>query len=376
MPPKSIPARPHIEHYKKQAKELLKRIKQGDPSSIERLKASHPKHSADPDNYQRRTLADAQMVIAREHGHATWADFARQIASITSQLLAEAQGPSHAFLIAASVPREGSYASGNVTQAEELLRQHPEVADASVFTAAVLGNTATVQRFLLADPSLATAEDGPYNWDALTYLCFSRYLRLDKQRSDGFVATARTLLDAGANANTGWWEENTGEDRAFWESAIYGAAGVAQHASLTRLLLEYGANPNDEETPYHIPETTDLSVLKVILDSCAMTDDSLTMMLLRKTDWHDREGIRLLLEAGASPNRMTRWGNTALHQALRRDNALQTIELMLDHGADFSIITKKDGISAFALAARRGRGDVLRLLISRGIEPNLEGVDR
>jgi ankyrin repeat protein len=73
---------------------------------------------------------------------------------------------------------------------------------------------------------------------------------------------------------------------------------------------------------------------------------------------------------------MTRWGNTALHQALRRDNALQTIELMLDHGADFSIITKKDGISAFALAARRGRGDVLRLLISRGIEPNLEGVDR
>src|SRR6202012_5171996 len=60
----------------------------------------------------------------------------------------------------------------------------------------------------------------------------------------------------------------------------------------------------------------------------------------------------------------------------RRDNALQNIELMLDHDADFSVVTKKDGISAFALAARRGRGDVLQLLISRGIELKLEGVDQ
>ncbi len=36
------------------------------------------------------------------------------------------------------------------------------------------------------------------------------------------------------------------------EAAIYGAAGIAQHAELTRLLLERGADPNDEETPYHV----------------------------------------------------------------------------------------------------------------------------
>ena len=51
-------------------------------------------------------------------------------------------------------------------------------------------------------------------------------------------------------------------------------------------------------------------------------------MLLRKADWHDYEGIKLLARAGADPNAVTHWGLTALHQALRRDNALQNIEII------------------------------------------------
>ncbi|MGH9619823.1 MAG: ankyrin repeat domain-containing protein, partial [Bryobacteraceae bacterium] len=75
-------------------------------------------------------------------------------------------------------------------------------------------------------------------------------------------------------------------------------------------MLERGANPNDEETPYHIPETKDESVLRVVLESGKMDAESMTTMLLRKADWHDREGMRMLLEAGADPNRLTRWRNT------------------------------------------------------------------
>ena len=100
----------------------------------------------------------------------------------------------------------------------------------------------------------------PYGWDALTHLCFSRYLRLDAARSDAFVRTARALLDAGASANTGWYEMiDYPNPRPVLESAIYGAAGVAHHAGLTRLLLDYGADPNDEETPYHAAEEYDLA---------------------------------------------------------------------------------------------------------------------
>jgi hypothetical protein len=80
--------------------------------------------------------------------------------------------------------------------------------------------------------------------DRIAGLCFSNYLRLDPTRSDGFIRAAQALLDGGASANTGFWDI-THEPEPEWESAIYGAAGVAHHAELTRLLLEYGANPND-----------------------------------------------------------------------------------------------------------------------------------
>jgi ankyrin repeat protein len=374
MAAKSLPSRPDVEQYKKQAKELLKQLREGDPASLGRVSVAHPKSSSGGDRENPFTLADAQLAIAREHGHATWADFVHEIARITSQRLAEAKGADYAFIVAASVPREGWHASGDLTPANDLLKQHPSLADRSIYAAAVLGDVAAVKRFLSSDPTLATAEGGPYGWDALTYLCFSRYLRIDKQRSDGFVAAAKALLDAGASPNTGWWDEVTAPDPT-WESAIYGAAGLSEHAKLTELLLERGANPNDDETPYHLAESYDANLLKVVLDGGKMSHENLTAMLLRKADVHDSVGMRMLLEAGADPNRITRWGFTALHQAIRRDNAQPNIELLLDHGADFSVVTKSDGTSSFTLAARRGRGDVLELLQSRGIESKLQGVD-
>src|SRR5437660_11512611 len=98
-------------------------------------------------------------------------------------------------------------------------------------------------------------------------------------------------------------------------------------------------------------------------------------MLLRKADWHDYHGLKFLLEHGADPNRITRWHHTALHQALRRDNALENIELLLDHGADATLANRTDGKSAVAMAARRGRGDVLASLERRGVAVELRGVD-
>ncbi|WP_084214169.1 ankyrin repeat domain-containing protein [Terriglobus sp. TAA 43] len=365
-----LPARPDLDQYKKQAKELLKQLKIGNAAAVSRVHAQVAVPSLES-----LGLSDAQFVIAREHGFASWPKFAREIERRRLQLLVETQGPVAAFLIAASVPVGGAgHTSGNLIGADELLATHPEICNASIYVAAVLGDATEVRRWLSEDASLATAKGGPHGWDALTYLCFSHHLRLDKTKSEDLVETARLLLEAGADAKTGWWETETGEERNFWESAIYGAAGIAQHAELTRLLLEYGADPNDEETPYHVPESYDLSVLRVLLESGALQPESLTTMLLRKADWHDHDGIKLLLEHGAEPSRATRWGYTALHQAIRRDNALANIRLMLEHGGDMSL-ADKDGHTGFALAARRGRSDVLALLKERGIAIEVTGVD-
>ncbi len=264
---------------------------------------------------------------------------------------------------------------GSLDRAEEILTAHPEVASRDIHTAALVGDDVAVSRFITLDPGNATAKGGPREWDALTHLCFSKYLRLDTSRTVRFVRAATALLDAGASANTGFWEADHQPDPE-WESALYGAAGVAHNPELTQLLLERGADPNDEETPYHAPETHDNAALKILVESGKLTDDSLATMLLRKADWHDTDGIEYLLERGADPNRMTRWHHTALHQAVRRDNCLENVQLLVDHGADPTLANRNDGRSAVVLAARRGRADILELFEQRGIPIALQGVDR
>ena len=282
--------------------------------------------------------------------------------------------PLVAFIEAACVPLDSGHASGTLERAEAILAAHPEVAGADIHAAAVLGDDAAVRHFLELDAGNATVKGGPHGWDALTHLCFSRYLRLDPAPSDGFVRAAKALLDAGASASTGFFQSNH-QPRPEWESALYGAAGVAHHPELTRLLLERGADPNDGEVTYHAPESDDNRALKILVESGKLSEDSLATMLLRKADWHDYEGIKYLLENGADPNRMTPWSISALHQALGRDNALENIEAMLDHGADATLENRRDGKSAVAIAARRGRGDALELFERRAIAIELHGVE-
>jgi ankyrin repeat protein len=403
MDAKPLPARPSLEQYKKQAKELVKvfRAEQCHKSSdseaipsqasrsevILRVKKQHPRFADLPDGEIARTkfmLADAQLVIAREHGFESWPKFAKHIEAQAEASFATAvSNPVAAFIEAASVPRDTLHSSGTLERAEAILAAHPDVASSNIYTAAILGDVVGVRRFLALDAQNVITKGGPYGWDALTYLCFSKYLRLVRARSAGFVAAAKALLDAGASANTGWIETNH-EPRAEWESAIYGAAGIAQHPQLTRLLLERGADPNDGETPYHVVETYDNTVMKILVESRKLNDSSMTTLLLRKTDWHDFDGIKWLLEHGADPNRATHWGRTAFHHAVLRDNGIEIFEVLLEHGADPTLVAERPdlrlrdgpGMSAVAMTARRGRGDLLELMERRSIPIELQGVER
>src|SRR5262249_50377582 len=151
------------------------------------------------------------------------------------------------------------------------------------------------------------------------------------------------------------WYEQSHQPHPEWESVLYGAAGVAHHTELARLLLQRGADPNDGEVAYHAPETFgNNDALKVLVQSGKLTAMSLTTMLHRKLDWTDFDAVAWLLGHGADPNYMSPWGRRALHHALGRDNALQAFEMLLDHGAD-PTLTDKHGASAFAVAAYMGR---------------------
>lgn len=259
---------------------------------------------------------------------------------------------------------------GSLTGADAMLERYPELADASIFTAAILGNTELVSTYLAVDPAIAMHTAAPYGGNALVYLCMSKYLRLDPDRSDGFLKTARILLEAGADPNAGFW--TTGKYPEF-ETALYGAAGIAHHEGLTRLLLEFGADPNDGEAVYHSPETDNNGAMKALVETGRVTPENLVLMLIRKHDWHDYPGAKYLLEAGTDPNRI--WGTTSpFHHALARVNHIAFIKLLLDHGADPGVVCA--GVTAAARAAREGRADVLEMLQKRGISYTLADTDR
>jgi ankyrin repeat protein len=258
---------------------------------------------------------------------------------------------------------------GSLEEAEQMLLSHPEIATCDIHTASITGDADAVRQFLADDPKNATAVSAPYGGNALVYLCLSKYLRLNKDKSNDFIAAATALLDAGADPNSGFL--SNGQYPEF-ESALYGAAGVAHDAALTKLLLARGAEPNDEEAVYHSPETYDNDAMKALVETGKLMKENLSVMLIRKIDWHDYDGLKYMLERGADPNGERKRGWYALHHSLMRANGLPFIELLLEHGADPLLL--KNGFNAVSLAACEGRADVLQLLAQKGVDTTLEGI--
>src|SRR4051812_40119386 len=92
MDTKELPARPNLEQYKKQAKDLLKNANSGDGEglqlTLQRIKKDHPRFGRLADlalQGAKLALADAQLVIAREHGFESWPKFAKHIEALTRQ---------------------------------------------------------------------------------------------------------------------------------------------------------------------------------------------------------------------------------------------------------------------------------------------------
>ncbi|OQP41083.1 hypothetical protein A4H97_15925 [Niastella yeongjuensis] len=258
---------------------------------------------------------------------------------------------------------------GSLEEAEQMLAAHPEIATSDIYTAAITGNVDLVREWLADNAANATVVSEPYGGNALTYLCLSKYLRLNKEKEADFIAAATALLDSGADPNAGFMTNGPYPE---FETPLYGAAGVAHHAALTKLLLERGAEPNDEEAVYHSPETYDNDAMQLLVETGRLTRENLSMMLIRKIDWHDERGLEYLLAHGADANGERRRGWHALHHALKRANGLLFFELLLKAGADPHL--SSNGITAITMAGCEGRGDVLSLFAQRGFDIKQQGV--
>jgi hypothetical protein len=78
---RNLPANPHLDVPKKQARELLRQCKTKSTEALDRVKRRHPKFSSVDDDtiVTHLKLSDAQMVVASEYGFSSWAQLKERI---------------------------------------------------------------------------------------------------------------------------------------------------------------------------------------------------------------------------------------------------------------------------------------------------------
>lgn len=356
----SLPDRPDLDQLRRQAKELRDAARAGDAEAVARLRAYHTAGSP-------MTLAAAQLVVAREHGSVSWP----QLKATVEERLMRRDQKVRAF-VRASI-------QGHADRAARLLRDDPDIARTDIWTAAVLGEAPLVRELVVRDPAAAVRPDPESGWTPLLVVCNSRWHRFDPSRGPGLCEVAEALLDGGADPNTAVGRV---PERGHC-SALYAAAGLANHPALAELLLRRGAAPDTPAALYHAAFHRDHVCLRLLLDHGAGSEGA--DALAAAISIGDIEAVRLLLDAGIDADRPLppqalgesyaaepRVG--AVYAAVELQCDRELIGLLLDRGGDADAVGQ-DGRSAYRLAVRYGRTDVAELLGSYGARDDADDVD-
>ena len=92
-------------------------------------------------------------------------------------------------------------------------------------------------------------------------------------------------------------------------------------------------------------------------------------MLIRAAQFSQVEAARILLEHGANVNYQDNTCCTALKDAVV-EGSLEMVTLLLDAGADMTILGGADTGNALHTASRQGHIEIARLLLQRGADPD------
>ncbi len=318
MPTVPLPQDPNLEQLRRQARDLQRAVRQGEPRGTAlaaEFRPGLPMNASFP-------LSAAQLVIARCYGFASWSKLRRHLDVVTPRSFSpdsatsSDKSPADRFLrVACLTYQDDSPADREAAAA--LLAADPQLPSSSIAVAAACADAVQVRQFLATDPSSATAPSGPFGWSPLLYQAFAR---LDVGL-DHTLDTARLLIGAGADPNDGrFWH---GLPTPFTVlTGVFGAGEGDQpshpHAmAFARLLLQSGADPNDGQTLYN--------------RMFSSNDDHLVLLFeygLGRGDggpWH-----RLLGDALESPRVMLR---NLLWWAITHDQR-ERVALLAGHGVD------------------------------------------
>ncbi|HEX3551963.1 MAG TPA: ankyrin repeat domain-containing protein [Thermoanaerobaculia bacterium] len=353
--PLSLPSRPNLDQLRKQAKDLLAAWRSGDAEALSWLREHHPEYAQETVPAADLRLADAQLVTARRYGFASWPRLKEEV-ELASLVFADRV---RHFVRAATEESSGPV-DGPFLLAKRMLARDPALVRADVHTALVLGDVAAVSRQVERDPDWVRQKGGPRaNREPLLYVTYSKFHRESPRIAEGLLATARLLLDAGADPDASFIN-------AQWQSplgALLGACGVANFPAMAELLLDRGATIDDNESLYHATEHADTRCLELLLTRGA--NPRRTNALNHAFDVRGLERIRLLLDHGADPNEVLGCNGTPLHLAIEKGHERAVLELLVAHGADVQA-RRWDGRSPYQVAMQHGHHEAAAYLAGLG----------
>ena len=335
-----LPPNPDTEQLRRQARELLRGWQRAEPEALAR---AAPFALPPPPR-----LAQAQLVIARELGWASWARLLEEVEQRRDAALGDA-----AFIERVLVLALGrGHAGPRPAQALALLQSRPALRPPALRL--VLGEAVEVD---------ANRPLPPWQAPPLALVAFSSLARVG--HAPALLAAMQGLLAAGADPNSGLI------DPAFTERPLpllYGALARAQSLPMVQALLAAGADPNDKESLYHAVELDERGIVAALAAAGARWPG--TNALFRQLDFDALAHLQQVLALGADANELSAGtGTRPLHHAVLRGRSLAHLQALLAHGADIAALDGHDHALAWH-AARAGRRDVLDWLAPLGQHPS------
>lgn len=377
-PSRVLPASPSLEQQKKQARELLRAARAGDPTALERFREHHPR-------FERRShlaLADAQLVLAREYGFASWPRLKAFVDRVTHP------GPTRPYVPDAAWYEDRARGlvemhKGALPNALAQIRAwHPAFSKASDAEIAAAELTLDDARLVYA------RQHGARDWDDL----LSRVSRLGsggaEPFAEGFAAIERRD-DGGLREllrlHRGLQDEQGTNGNTLLNLAV---AIEREDGPLVRSLLEAGADPNLPNdrgwTPLHQAASINHpGLVSLLLDAGAAVTVSAHgeggTPLAAALFWGHREAAAVLAEMAVVPDNLRI--NAALGRVDRlprffREDGSLTPEAGRGRGfyrphSGFPAWTPSDDraeilAEALSWAARNGALEAMGFLIDRG----------
>lgn len=361
MPVRPLPQKPSLEHLRYQAKDLVKEHAAHDAAVAQRIREFHPQWAKASDAKIFAApfrLRDAQLLIAREYGFATWARLKRRVEKPRPT---DDVRVAHHQRIEDPIFRRGVELidAGDVEGLRQHLTRHPKLTGQRVeFEGANYFRNPSLLEFVAENPV--------------------RNGKLPKN----IVDVAKVILDAGVEASmlnetlglvaTGCVPRECGVQSPLIDLLCNRGAepdGAAQAAAVlfeldaVRMLLRRGARMT-------LPIAAALGEMKEArarLSKADRTERHLALALAAQ--YGHAEIVRLLLDAGEDPNRFNPVGahshSTPLHQAAGTGH-LDVVKLLIERGANPNTKDILFGGTPAGWAKYAGREEVEKYLRERG----------